>query len=58
MKAELEEALKNISTVCTNAKLTMNEHIVLAQNIELLRKTIETKPDKKKGGKDGNNQDS
>lgn len=50
MKKELEEALRNINVICENARLSRNEHIVLSNNLELIRNTIieAEKPKKEK----------
>ena len=53
MKKELEEALRNVELTCANARLSREEHLILARNIDLLRKRCEDKP-VKKGIKDGN----
>ena len=54
MKKEIDEALRNINVICENARMTRQEHIVLANNLELIRNTIieAEKPKEKK--KDGN----
>jgi len=52
MKKEYEEALRNIEVTVANVPLTRDQHLILARNIDLLRKKCEDKPKKKV--KDGN----
>ena len=43
MTKELEQALRNIDTVCANAVLKRDLHIELQKNLELIRKRCEDK---------------
>lgn len=57
MKAEIENALKNVDLICANARLSRNEHAELARNIklihdELVAAEINQKP-LKKGSENG-----
>jgi len=53
VKKEVEEALRNVELTCATARLSREEHLILARNINLLREKCADKP-KKKGSKDGN----
>jgi len=41
MDSKIEEALRNINTVCASVRLTRQEHLVLADNIALSRQVLE-----------------
>jgi len=41
MDSKIEEALRNINTVCASVRLTRQEHLVLADNIALIRQVLE-----------------
>lgn len=52
MKKELQEALQNVDNVCANARgLTRNEHLVLMNNIEQIRRALNEAELNKKGKK-------
>ena len=53
MDTKIKEAIQNITVVVANAKMTRDEHIRLAQDIDLVTKTCEGLMGEKEDKKDG-----
>ena len=47
MTKELEEALRNIEGLCASVKLTRDEHLLIARNINMIKEALSNKKDKK-----------